>query len=144
MLLRGVLVCTFTLLCIRASAQSVISTHSGLVHFFEGAISIDGRAVPPINGRFPEVPEGALLHTNEGNAEILLGPEIFLWLGQTSTIRMQGNSLIDTRVELIEGSAIVQATQITPDNGVTLIHKDSRVRLSAHSLYRIDALPSSS
>ena len=120
MLLRGVLVCTFTLLCIRASAQSVISTHSGLVHFFEGAISIDGRAVPPINGRFPEVPEGALLHTNEGNAEILLGPEIFLWLGRNSAIRMLRNSLADIRVELLEGSAIVQSAQLLPDNAVTL------------------------
>jgi hypothetical protein len=140
MVLRGVLVSTFTLLCIRASAQSVISAHSGLVHFFDGAISIDGRAVSPMNGRFPEVPEGALLHTDEGKAEILLGPEIFLWLGRTSTIRMQRNSLADTRVELLEGSAIVQSAQLPPDNAVTLIHEDSQVRLSAHSLYRIDAL----
>jgi hypothetical protein len=142
MLLRSVLVSAVTLVCIRASAQSVISTHSGLVHFFEGAISIDGRAAPPINGRFPEVPEGALLQTNEGKAEILLGPEIFLWLGRTSTIRMQRNSLTDTRVELIEGSAIMQSAQLLPDNAVTLIHKNSHVKLSAHCLYRIDTLPS--
>src|ERR1700730_18362410 len=118
MLLRAVLISTSTLLCIPAWGQSVISTHSGLVHFCEGAISIDGRAVAPINGRFPEVPEGALLHTNEGKAEILLGPEIFLWLGGASTIRMQGNSLTDTRVELLEGSAVVQSAQLPSDNAV--------------------------
>src|SRR5205807_2557080 len=70
MLRLGVLVSAFTLLSIRASAQSAISTHSGLIHFFEGAISIDGRAVHPINGRFPEIPEGSDLNTNEGKAEI--------------------------------------------------------------------------
>ena len=139
MLRRSVIVCTFTLLCVRASAQSVISAHAGLIHFFEGAVSIDGRAVPAINGRFAEIPEGSLLNTNEGRAEILLGPETILWLGQNGAIRMQRNSLADARVELLEGSAVVQSTELPPDNAVTLIQKDSQVRLSAHGLYRIDA-----
>jgi len=139
MLRRGVLVYTFTLLCIRASAQSVISAHAGLIHFFEGAISVDGRAVPAINGRFAEIPEGSLLNTNEGKAEILLGPVTILWLGPNSAIRMQRNSLADARVELLEGSAVVQSTELPPENAVTLIQKDSQVRLSAHGLYRIDA-----
>ena len=139
MLRWDVIVSIFALLCIRASAQSVISAHSGLIHFFEGAISIDGRAVPPINGRFAEIPEGALLNTNEGKAEILLGPETFLWLGPNSAIRMQRNSLAEARVELIEGSAVVQSIELPPGNAVTLIQKDSQVRLSAQSLYRLDA-----
>ena len=139
MLRRSILVYTFTLLCMRASAQSVISAHAGLIHFFEGAISIDGRAVPAISGRFAEIPEGSLLSTNEGKAEILLGPETFLWLGPNSAIRMQRNRLADARVELLDGSAVVQSTELPPDNAVTLIQKDSQVRLSAHGLYRLDA-----
>ena len=139
MLRWDVIVSIFALLCIRASAQSVISAHSGLIHFFEGAISIDGRAVPPISGRFAEIPEGSLLNTSDGKAEILLGPETFLWLGPNSAIRMQRNSLADARVELIEGSAVVQSIQLPPGNAVTLIQKESEVRLSAQSLYRLDA-----
>src|SRR5215472_16387497 len=76
MLRRRVLLMSTVLLCTRASAQSVISARSGLIHFFEGAISIDGQPVPPINGRFAEIPEGSRLNTNAGRAEILLGPEI--------------------------------------------------------------------
>src|SRR4029077_14104819 len=134
MLPRGVFVSIFALLCIRASAQSVISAHSGLIHFFEGAISIDGRAVPPINGRYAEIPEGSLLNTNDGKAEILLGPETLLWLGPNSAIRLRQNSLADARVELLEGSAVIQSAQLPPGNTETLIHKDSEVRLSAYSL----------
>src|SRR6266436_6532604 len=138
-MVRGILVFIFTLLCVRASAQSVISSHSGLVHFFEGGISIDGQAVSRINGRFPEIPEGSRLDTNDGRAEILLTPEVFLWLGRNSAIRMQRNSLEDTRVQLLEGSAIVQSKQLLPGNAVTLIHKGSQVSLPAYSRYRIDA-----
>jgi hypothetical protein len=137
-MVRGILVFIFTLLCVRGSAQSVISSHSGLVHFFEGGISIDGQAVSRINGRFPEIPEGSRLDTNDGRAEILLAPEVFLWLGRNSAIRMQRNSLEDTRVELLEGSAIVQSKQLLPGNAVTLIHKGSQVSLPAYSRYRID------
>src|SRR5207237_6937460 len=70
------------------------------------------------------------------------GPETFLWLGRSSTIRMQRNSVADTRLELLEGSAIVQSKQLPSENVVTLSHQDSDVQLSANSLYRIDALPS--
>lgn len=138
-MLRSVLASTFVLFCVRASAQSVISAHSGLVNVFEGDISIDGRPVPEINGRFPEIPQGSLLTTNDGRAEILLAPEVFLWLGRHSAMRMQRNSLADIRVELLEGAAIIQSSRLPSDNAVTLIQSEFQVRLSAQSLYRIDA-----
>src|SRR4051812_47856376 len=69
-----------TVLCAHASAQSVISVHAGLVHFSEGVVSIDDRMVTPVTGRFPEIPEGSLFSTEDGRAEILLGPDVFLWL----------------------------------------------------------------
>jgi len=139
MQLRSVLASTFVLFCMRASPQSVISTHSGLVNFFEGDISIDGRPVPQINGRFPEVPEGSLLTTNDGRVEILLAPEVFLWLGRHSAIRMQRNSLRDARIDVLAGAAIIQSAQLPPSDAVTLIYREFQVRLSTQSLYRIDA-----
>lgn len=136
---QGILMAAFMLLCVRAWAQSVISAHAGLVHYFEGAISIDGQTVPAINGRFAEIAEGSVLNTNAGRAEILLGPEVFLWLAPYSAIRMQRSGLADARVELLEGSAVIQSVQLPADNAITLIQKDSQVRVSAHSLYHVDA-----
>ena len=140
MLPRGVFVFTVTLLCVRASAQSIISTHSGIVHYFEGAVSIDGRALTPIKGRFLEVHEGSSIVTHEGRAEILLAPDAFLWLGRNSAIRMRRNSLADTRIEVLDGSATVQSTELSPDNRVKLTIKGFCIRLSANALFRIDAL----
>lgn len=120
-------------------AQSIISTHSGIVHYFEGVVSIDGRALTPIKGRFFEVHEGSAIVTHEGRAEILLAPDAFLWLGRNSAIRMRRNSLADIRIEVLDGSTTVQSTKLSPDNKVTLTIKGFCIRLSANALYRIDA-----
>jgi hypothetical protein len=142
MLLRAVLLSILTLLSSPVSAQSVLSTHSGLIHFFEGPVSVDGQAVSPVNGRFQQIPEGGVLETNAGRAEILLGPELFLWLAPNSSVKMLRNSLDDIRVELLSGTAIVRSAELLPDNAVTLVQHDAAVRLSPKGFYRLDAASS--
>ena len=61
-----------------AAAQSVVSTHAGVVHYFEGVVSIGGVPLQPQFGRFPEMAEGSELRTAEGRAEVLLGPGVIL------------------------------------------------------------------
>src|ERR1700675_5152630 len=94
-------------LALPAGAQSVISTHSGVIHFFEGAVYLGDQPLESHLGRFPSVPQGAELRTAEGRAEVLLTPGVFLRLGEQSAIRMVANDLADTQVELRAGSAIV-------------------------------------
>jgi hypothetical protein len=137
MLLRLVFAASW--LCLRGSAQTVISSHSGLIYSSEGVVSIDGRAVSQANGRFTQIQEGSLLTTQEGRAEILIAPEAALWLDRYSAIRMQRDSLEDTRIELVQGSAFVQSMDLRSGNSATLIHNSSEIRISAHSLYRVDA-----
>src|SRR3974390_1825165 len=98
-----------TMLTFPASAQSVISTHSGIVNYFEGSVFIGSQALAVHPGKFYEVPQGAELRTADGYAEILLTPTVFLRLGKSSTIRMDANDLSNTRVELLAGSAIVDS-----------------------------------
>ena len=42
-----------------AFGQAVISTHSGLVHFFEGAVFVAGQPLESHFGKFAAIPEGA-------------------------------------------------------------------------------------
>src|SRR5579863_7291246 len=90
-------------------AQSVISTHSGLIHFFEGEVYLGDQSLESHLGRFPSMPQGAELRTAEGRAEVLLTPGVFLRMGDRSAIRMVANDLADTQVELETGSAIVDS-----------------------------------
>jgi len=128
-------------LAIPVGAQSVISTHSGLIHFFDGDVYLAGRPLESHLGRFPSVPEGAELRTEKGRAEVLLTPGVFLRMGEQSAIRMVSNDLGDTQVELERGSAIVDAGDQSPDTLVTVIYKDWKVHFLQKGVYRIDSDP---
>lgn len=128
-------------MAIPARAQSVISTHSGLIHFFDGAVYLDDSPLESHLGRFPSMPLGGELRTAEGRAEVLLTPGVFLRMGERSTIRMVSNDLTDTQVELESGSAIVDVGDLSPDTSVTVIYRDWRVHFLQKGAYRIDSNP---
>jgi hypothetical protein len=132
-------------LALPANAQSVISTHSGTIYFFEGAVylgdQLGDQPLEPYPGKFPCVPQGARLRTAQGRAEVLLTPGVFLRMGERSAIRMVANDLADTQVELQSGSAIVDSGEPNSGTSVTLIYKDWRVHFVQKGSYRIDSDP---
>jgi hypothetical protein len=124
-----------------ASAQSVISAKSGLIHYVEGRALLGDQLVEPLAGNFPEVKENAQLRTEDGRAEVLLTPGVVLRVGESSAIRMITNRLIDTRVEFLSGTALVEASDLLKDNSVTMVYQDYTVRLLKKGLYRFDSEP---
>src|SRR5580704_12896162 len=124
---------------VAALAQSVISARSGLVHYVEGQVYLGDQPVETKFGSFPEVKENQQLRTEDGRAEVLLTPGVFLRLGENSSLRMVTNRLIDTRLEFLSGTAIVEAEDIGKDNSVTLVYKDATVHVVRKGLYRLDA-----
>ena len=90
-----------------AGAQSVISAHSGTIHYIEGDVTIDGNGLHPKFAEFPEVKSGQVLATDEGRAEVLLTPGVFLRLAEKSSVRMLSNALADTRIAVIFGSVLI-------------------------------------
>jgi hypothetical protein len=124
-----------------ASAQAVISAHSGTVQYVEGRALLDNQVVDPKFGQFPDIKENQEFRTEEGRAEILLTPGVFLRLGENSSIRMVSNRLTDTRVELLSGSAVVECNDVPKDNSIQAIFKANSIRFEKQGLYRIDAQP---
>ncbi len=131
----------FAAVLLPAGAQSVISTHSGVIHFFEGAVYLGDQSLQSHLGRFLTVPQGAELRTAEGRAEVLLTPGVFLRMGDRSAIRMVANDLADTRVELETGSVLVDSGEPNLNTSVTLIYKNWRVHFLQKGVYRIDVDP---
>ncbi len=130
-----------TVLTPSADGQSVISTRSGIVHFFEGAVYLGNEPLEPHLGKFPCMAEGSELRTAQGRAELLLTPGVFLRVGELSSVRLVKNDLSDTRVELVAGSAIVDSQEPNAGTSVTLLYKDWRVRFLQKGIYRIDSEP---
>ena len=134
-------VAVIALLACSAVAQSVISTHSGVVHYFEGEVSLGGQTLQSHLGTFPVVPQGGELHTAKGRAEVLLTPGVFIRIGENSAIRLIANSLADTRLELLSGAAIVDSAEPASGTAVTLLYKNWTMRFPEQGTYRIDSDP---
>jgi hypothetical protein len=126
---------------IPALAQSVISTHSGTVYFFDGSVYIEDHRLEQKFGRFPDIGEGRELRTEHGQAEVLLTPGICLRVGENSAIRMLSSKFSDTRIELIGGSAILEAGEPEADTSVRLIHKNWQILVPHEGVFRIDSEP---
>jgi len=124
-----------------ASAQSVISAKSGLIHYVEGRVYLGDELVESTFGNFPDIKENGQVRTEDGRAEVLLTPGVFLRLGENSAIRMVTNRLIDTRLEFLSGSILVEADDLPKDNGVTIVYKDYSIKLQQKGVYRFDSEP---
>jgi hypothetical protein len=122
-----------------AWGQSAISAHSGMIHYVEGKVLLEGQPVDPKFGEFPEVKNDQVLQTEEGRAEVLLTPGVFLRVSENSSFRMLSNRLSDTALEMLSGSTMFEVDELLKDNAITVRYKDATVSLTKRGLYRFDA-----
>lgn len=137
----AVTVAGLVVLAMPASAQPVVSAKSGLVSYVEGKVFVGDQEVRPSLTSFPEIKENTVLRTTEGRAEILLTPGTFLRVGENSSFRMITNRLIDTRLELLTGSAVVEADEVAKDTNLTIVANKATILIAKHGLYRFDMEP---
>lgn len=121
-----------------AWAQQVISAHSGVVHYVEGQVTIEGKAVSAKFGEFPDVKNGQTLATEDGRAEVLLTPGVILRVAENSSIQMVSNSRSDTRVAVLTGSTLIEVGELLPTNSITILHNDTHAEIVKKGLYRFD------
>ena len=69
------------------SGQQVISAKAGLLHYFEGDVFVDGVVVKESRTEFAQLKELQLFSTENGRAEILLAPGMFLRMGENCAIK---------------------------------------------------------
>src|SRR5579862_4487240 len=135
---RAVLVLALTAgVC--AWGQRAISAHSGMVNYVEGNATLDNKDLDPKFTELPEVKNRSVLATDQGRAEVLLTPGAFLRLSENSSFRMISNSLWDTRVEVVSGTAMVEVDELLKDNAITVQYGEAQIALLKKGLYRVDA-----
>jgi hypothetical protein len=124
-----------------AWGQQVISAHSGVIHFVEGTVTLDGQPVHPKFAEFPDVKNGQTLAAEDGRAEVLLTPGVILRIAENSSFQMISNSRSDTRLAVLSGSAIVEVGELLSSNAITVLYNDAHIELVKKGLYRIDSDP---
>jgi hypothetical protein len=122
-----------------AWGQNAISAHSGMIHYVEGRVLLDGQPVEPKATEFPEVKNDQTLSTEEGRAEVLLTPGVFLRLSEDSSFKMVSNRLSDTSFEVVSGDALIEVMELLKDNAITVQFKGATATVSKRGLYRFDA-----
>ena len=117
------------------------SAHPGTVNYIEGQVQLDGNPLDSQSIGSAGVQPGQILQTNNGKAEMLLTPGVFLRLGSNSGVRMVSNGLTDTRVELAGGTAMVEATDVLKGNDIKVLIGNSAATIDKNGLYEFSANP---
>jgi len=70
---------------------------------------------------------------------MLLTPGVLLRLGPNSQVRMVSPNLTDTRVEVLRGTAMVEATDLHKENNIRVLDHGVTTILVKNGLYDFDA-----
>ncbi|MEI9971826.1 MAG: hypothetical protein WDO73_07095 [Ignavibacteriota bacterium] len=124
-----------------AQSQQPASAKPGTVNYSEGQVTIDGQVVTTQTQNSSTVEPGQVLRTDQGKAEMLLTPGVFLRLGDNSAVKMVSPSLTDTRVELMQGEAMVEADEVLEGNHVVIGQNGVDTTILKNGLYRLSTNP---
>ena len=113
----------------------------GSLNDVEGQVTINGRKVTEANIGMAQVHPGSVLATRAGKAELLLTPGVVLRIADNSAVRVDSALLTDTRVSVLQGSAMIEADRIYPENHIQIADANSSTLLVKNGLYRFDTQP---
>ncbi len=122
-----------------ACAQYVVSTRAGTINYTRGEVSVDAQAMRKAPLKFPMLHEGQVLRTGNGRAEVLLGPGVFLRLGEHGALRMLNTHLEDAQVEVQQGTALVEVVEMPIGSDVHVVVGPTRTGFKGIGLHRFEA-----
>jgi FecR protein len=125
--------------CVILSAQTRRTATPGTVNYIEGEVSIDGQAVARNQNGYSELESNQVLSTQNGKAEILLSPGVFLRVGNNSEIRMVSPQLVAPQVEVTRGEAMVEADWVPKDAQINVLERGAQASIRKAGLYRFDS-----
>src|SRR5579872_5581777 len=122
-----------------AWAQYVVSARAGTINFVTGQVTVDDKVIERKSNKFPTLKDGQVLRTENGRAEILLGPGVFVRLAPHAALRMVNSRLTDTQVKLEQGTMLVEVIEIANGSNLHVLLGDTRTVFRGIGLHRFDA-----
>jgi hypothetical protein len=121
------------------AAQSATLGQPGAVNYIEGQAALGTQPLNMNAVGSTQLQAGQSLTTQDGKAEILLTPGVFLRIGPNSSVRMDSPGLANTSLTLLRGRALVEVSEIHRENDITIRLGGADVRLTDRGLYDFDA-----
>lgn len=122
-------------------AQAVVGARAGVVPFAVGKVYLDHQPIDISPTHFPEIKENGVLRTEGGRAEVLLNPCAVVRVDEDSSVRMLDTDLLQPRLELLSGSAVVDVPGIRKGSEIRLQVSGTAVEMGSKGTYRIDYSP---
>jgi hypothetical protein len=113
----------------------------GTLNYIEGQASIQTQPLTPKSVGSADLQPGQTLTTQNGRAEVLLTPGVFLRLDDSSAVKMISPSLTHTQVELDQGRAEVEVAEIHEQNNIEVTQGNATTRLVKKGLYAFSSDP---
>ena len=111
----------------------------GAINYVEGQAAIDGEPIGTRSVGSAVLSPNQTLDTQQGKVEMLLTPGVFVRLGDNSELRMISPGLTDTQVALTRGQAMVEVTELMPENNIRVSVAGAMTSLQKPGLYAFDA-----
>ena len=120
-------------------AWAARTAQPGSLNYTEGQVVMGNQPVNSSSIGSAVLRPGETLKTDNGKAEILLTPGVFLRLDDASLIRMVAGGLTHTEVALKEGRAMVEVTDLHSENDLRIEENGQAIQLVKTGLYDFDA-----
>jgi len=125
------------------AAPGVSIARPGTVNYAEGAVTVAGQTIGSRQLGQTVVAPGQVISTTDGKAEVLLTPGVLLRLSDHSSARMVSPSITDTRMELLNGQAMIEADNVQKENRIDLVDHGVDTIIEKKGIYRFTADPAS-
>lgn len=111
----------------------------GTLNYVEGSVSLNGQSVTSSEIGKATLGQGQVLATQQGKAEMLLTPGVFLRIGDNSAVRLVSPDIANTRVALLNGEATVEVTELFKENRLQVAVNGTTTTLLKTGAYEFNA-----
>ena len=115
------------------------TAYPGTLNYVDGQASIGSQKLTSGSIGSAQLEPGQSITTQNGKAEVLLTPGVFLRVGSNSSVQMISPSLTDTEVSLQKGEATIEVTDIHRENRLLMQEDGTVTELMKAGFYDFDA-----
>lgn len=115
------------------------SIRPGEVNYIEGQVALNGTSLGSNSLRSTVVQPGDDLSTGQGYAEVLLTPGAFLRIGNNSEVRLVSAGLVNNRITLVHGTALLEAADVVKGAVLNVAVGNSTAQIEEKGLYSFEA-----
>lgn len=120
------------------SSASPNSAVPGTVNYVEGQVYVADQPLDHNSIGNTTLEAGQSLNTEKGKAEVLLTPGVFLRAGDDTSVKMITAGLANTELRLMHGHAMVEVSEIYPQNDIRVVEDGVTTRIMKPGLYDFD------